>query len=77
MPSILLKSEAVAIEVGSQVYWVKLDTRRVRPEGGGEETIQFWAFLPPGMRPSTLRGKDRESLIAEIGETIGKQVSTT
>ena len=72
----LLKSEPVPIEVGDQVYWVKLDTRRVGPGGSTEGIVQYWAFLPPGMRPSTLRSNDRDSLIAEIREKIRNQVSS-
>ena len=76
MSSVLLKSEPVLVEVGDHVYWVKLNTRRVGPAGSAQATVQYWAFLPPGMRPSTLRGTDRDSLIAEVTEIILKQSSS-
>jgi hypothetical protein len=74
MPTILLKNEALPIEVGDMVYWVKLETRKIQ-KGSAEPVIQYWAFLPPGMRPATLRGKDRSALVEEVRQAIVAQTN--
>ena len=75
MPNVLVKKEALPIEVGSTVCWVNLETRKISKVGGSPAVIQYWAFLPPGMHPATIRGKDRETVIADVRQAIASQVS--
>jgi hypothetical protein len=73
MANILVKSEALPIEVGERVFWLKLETRKVSSGGETPGTIQYWAFLPPGMRPAIMRGKERDAVIAEVRQAIVSQ----
>jgi hypothetical protein len=73
MPSILQKSEPLPVEVGNQVYWAKLETRKITSRGSTEVVIQYWAFLPPGMRPAIIRGADRQAVVEQVNEAVRKQ----
>ncbi len=74
MPSMLLKSEALAVEVDGVVYWVKVETRKVsRPGATPAPIIHYLAYLPPGMARRPIRGKEREAVVAEAVAAVRRQ----
>ncbi len=73
MPNVMVNSEMLPVDVGERVFWVNLQTRRINTGSETTGVVQYWAYLPPGMRPATIRGKDREAVIAEVQQAIASQ----
>lgn len=71
----MVKSEALPIEVGELVFWVSLQTRKITHHGSTEVVMQYWAYLPPGIRPAIIRGIDREMVLAQAQTAITAQTA--
>lgn len=74
VPTTVIKTEAIPVEAAGRIFWVSLQMRRISRGGGqGPPSIQYWAFLPPGMHPTTLRGKDRDEVLRQAQEVVQRE----